>query len=833
MRKKRKTYISLFSSAGVGCYGFKQAGFECVATSELLEKRLNIQKYNEKCKYNSGYISGDLSDTKIKNKIFMEISKWKTKEKTKEIDVLIATPPCQGMSVANHKKNNEQKRNSLIVESIILTKEIKPRFFIFENVRAFLKTICTNVDKEKMTIEKAIDLNLAGEYTILKKVINFKDYGSASSRTRSLVIGVRKDIKNISPFDIFPKEAKEKSLKEIIGRFPSLKTMGEIDPKDIFHSFREYDKKMLPWVENTEEGKTAFDNKSPKHIPHTIKNGKIIPNTNKNGDKYKRCEWNKVAPCIHTRNDILASQSTIHPKDNRVFSVRELMEIMTIPKSFRWTFISEEKLNNLSLEDKKKFIKKFDITIRQSIGEAVPTSIFKTIAENINKYEAEETQHKNTSDVKGDINMFVKNHINKTPYSILSRIVEVSNANKNHTSAFYTSKNICYTLIKELPDFSEKENISILEPSVGMGNFIPLLVERYKNKKINLDVVDIDKNILNLLKIIIEKQNFPNLNITYINEDFLSLKTTKKYDVVIGNPPFGKIFDKEKLSEYRKNYFNNKTSNTYPLFLEKSILLGDYVAMITPKSLLSAPEYNKTREFIQQKCNVKTIIDYGEKGFEKVKIETISLLLKNKSKKEKSLITKIESFITKTINFMPENNLYDKDFNFWIIYKNSLFEKVKRKMFFDIYDFHRDRQITKRITKKIGNYRVLKSRNIGINKTINIKDYDSFVDNLEKLNVKKYINKDLILVPNLSYNPRACFQPKNAIADGSVALLNPKNGFNIDLDDLEYYATEEFREFYMIGRNLGTRSLNIDSNSIKLWGIQKGKHKNEHKRRNK
>lgn len=30
------TYISLFSSAGVGCYGFKQEGFECVATNEII-----------------------------------------------------------------------------------------------------------------------------------------------------------------------------------------------------------------------------------------------------------------------------------------------------------------------------------------------------------------------------------------------------------------------------------------------------------------------------------------------------------------------------------------------------------------------------------------------------------------------------------------------------------------------------------------------------------------------------------------------------------------------------------------------------------------------------
>ena len=49
MKDKKYTYISLFSSAGVGCYGFKMENFECVATNELIERRLNVQKANHKC----------------------------------------------------------------------------------------------------------------------------------------------------------------------------------------------------------------------------------------------------------------------------------------------------------------------------------------------------------------------------------------------------------------------------------------------------------------------------------------------------------------------------------------------------------------------------------------------------------------------------------------------------------------------------------------------------------------------------------------------------------------------------------------------------------------
>ncbi|TNK98886.1 DNA (cytosine-5-)-methyltransferase, partial [Mycoplasmopsis pullorum] len=144
MIKNKPTYISLFSSAGVGCYGFKLEDFECIATNELLKKRLNIQKLNNKCSFDSGYISGDIKNEATKKLIYDEIDKWK-KLGNDRVDVVIATPPCQGMSVANHKKSDSEiERNSLIRESVDLISNINPRFFIFENVAAFWKTGCVD-----------------------------------------------------------------------------------------------------------------------------------------------------------------------------------------------------------------------------------------------------------------------------------------------------------------------------------------------------------------------------------------------------------------------------------------------------------------------------------------------------------------------------------------------------------------------------------------------------------------------------------------------------------------------------------------------------------------
>ena len=81
--------------------------------------------------------------------------------------------------------------------------------------------------------------------------------------------------------------------------------------------------------------------------------------------------------------------------------------------------------------------------------------------------------------------------------------------------------------------------------------------------------------------------------------------------------------------------------------------------------------------------------------------------------------------------------------------------------------------------------------------------------------------KNIVCLPNLSYSPRACFLPENCLADGSVALLESK--IKLKEKDLEIFETEEFRSYYHIARNYGTRSLNIDSNSVYYFGIRREK----------
>ena len=829
-----KTYISLFSSAGVGCYGFKQAGFECIATNEIIERRLNVQKFNHKCKYDTGYICDDIKKEETKQKLYQEVRFWKKQEHIKNVDVIIATPPCQGMSVANLKKNDgDKQRNSLVVESIKIIKEIKPNFFIFENVPAFLKTACTDIDGVDKSIADAIESNLGENYLFFGKVINFKNYGACSSRQRTLVIGVSKKYEyEISPLELFPDMQPVLTLREVIGHLKPLVNFGEIDENDIYHQFRLYPQEMRSWIHGLKEGESAFDNKDIMLKPHQLVDGIVVVNKQKNGDKYTRQYWDKVGPCIHTRNDQLASQNTIHPSDDRVFSIREIMLMMTVPFDFKWSEYELDTLNNFSLEEKRKYLKKEEIKIRQSLGEAVPTIIFKAIADKISAaLEYSPLSLKEISKIVNNYKLVEKDALykfiieNRSKYSpsALGRISEIANTNRTNEGAYFTSKPIISEMVSRLPEF-DKNEIRILEPSVGVGNFIPLLVKKYSNKKVTLDVLDIDRSSLDILKLLISLYNIPaQWKVHYINDDFLTHQFDVHYDLIIGNPPFFKINSKDKkLNQYRKQAINKNTANICSFFLDKAVSISDYVSFVFPKFLLNTPEFNDTRKYLSKKT-IDYIVDFGEKWFPGVLIETIAIQINNKSKNNIIDIVSVPQRIKIRQN---KNYIFDNKLPYWILYRNNEFDELTKKIELDCFDVFRDRQITNSILRETGDIRVLKSRNISMDggSIIDIKGYDSYVsrENAISLEVFKFLdNENVYLVPNMTYYPRILKKPKGVIVNGSVAILIPKKMIIPSERQLKFLCSNSFRKYYQIARNYQTRSLNIDSVSVKFFGLLK------------
>lgn len=833
---EQMTYMSLFSSAGVGCYGFKTEGFQCIATNELIPRRLNIQRFNQKCKYDSGYICGDITSESTKDRIRMELQRWKNGERCNNLDVLIATPPCQGMSVANHKKSDtEIVRNSLVVESIKLIREFNPRIFIFENVPAFMKTICTDLDGVDKPIGDAIRNNLGAMYSYATRVINFKDYGACSSRSRTLVIGVRNDIADdVSPYELFPTRRREKTLREVIGEMPSLTAIGEIDPEDIYHAFRAYPAHMRSWISDLKEGESAFDQKDPLKRPHQIKDGVIVQNQRKNGDKYRRQFWDKTGPCVHTRNDLLASQNTVHPADDRVFSIRELMMMMTIPADFRWSEQGLDELNRMSDADKRAYLKKEEIKIRQSLGEAVPTEIFRDIAGNIRKhlFRHRMTNREMDAVLKSEhfssfprmLDYLAQNPDN-LPVSMLARLAELANSKRTENAAYYTNKFIITDILNNLPD-TPGETIRILEPSVGVGAFLPLILKRFDARNIIIDAVDIDPNSIEIARVLLRHIDVPKqVQINFICDDFLlhDFGAGHGYDYVIGNPPFGKITnDPKKLRQYKQTAKNRETNNICSFFLDKCTDLSSVVSLILPKAVLNIPEFAPTRNYLED-ISVSAILDFGEKGFKGVLVETIALIVETERRPSKTVVSSVTENVTIV---QAQDYIFSGTYPYWIIYRNDEFDRVANKLEFGVFSVFRDRQITNGMLQQTGEIPVIKSRNINDAGTRieSVPGYDAFIgkETARDLAVYAYFDADdVYLTPNMTYKPRVIRKPKHTLVNGSVAILVPREGISPTKEQLLFFSTDEYRGFYRIARNYQTRSLNVDACSVYFYGLKK------------
>ncbi|MGL5521688.1 MAG: DNA cytosine methyltransferase [Metamycoplasmataceae bacterium] len=668
---------------------------------------------------------------------------------------------------------------------------MQPNICIFENVSSFLKTICTGLNGDNHTINEELDIQLSEKYHLLKKVVNLKNYGCNSSRLRTIVIGVKKEYLNvITPFEIFPQFSNELSLSDVIGNLKPLTKMGQIDNNNYLHYFKPYLEYKRDWIKVLKEGQSAMDNPMNLRPYYFDKNGNKSLIKNLFGDKFKRQHWTKVGPCIHTVSDCLNSQNTIHPKDDRVFSIAELMKLMSIPSSFKWNNHIKE---NTDIQEKIEWISKNDSMIRKVIGEAVPTEVFYRMAKNIKNILYKENDPLNFS------NDFEKNNKNKIKHA-----------------AYYTSRINLNYIYDALPDFSSDSELVIVEPSVGLGNCIYPLFKKYSHlKKVKIIAIDIDKNVFKDLKENLKIMNTPkNFILEFINKDFNEFIYDGKIDLIIGNPPF-------LVSNKKGNILN-----TVEDFFKKSFSFTNNIIFVCPKMILNSSTYKNLRNLLIKK-NIELIVDFNEYGFKDVKVETILL----KISPHKNVFTKIISVHKNFINYQKNNYIFAPELPYWLIYRNQLFDDVFNSLKRNIFNIYKNYEIgnTKCVKNNINNSLiwVIKSKNISLEKPelIHKNNYDIYCekDLIKNTRFYKFLkeNKNIYLIPNLSYFPRVCPLKEDVIPNGSiiVALLKEKNSLLTE-KQLEYFYSNEFREYYQIAQNFSTRTLNVNETTINFFGVK-------------
>ena len=311
----------------------------------------------------------------------------------------------------------------------------------------------------------------------------------------------------------------------------------------------------------------------------------------------------------------------------------------------------------------------------------------------------------------------------------LSRVAELSNNARVENAAYYTGKDTLTEVFQHLPAF-EKDEIRILEPAVGSGNFIPFLIKKYAYAKaVIIDVIDTDSDALRILSSLLLLQTIPsNVKINILKGDFITYDFNGiHYDLIIGNPPYLKLTTKSpNLTVYRELLNDNTGNNLAGFFVSKSLNMADYVALILPKNILCNTEYQITRMRTAKK-RIEAIIDFGETGFRGVHIETIFIVVNTQRHPGKLLVRSIprKEQLRQVQRYITDSTLPN-----WVLYRNKLFDQVLNSKQFSIFSVFRDRQLTKASATSDNGIWVIRSRNIPRDgkSIIHIDGYDMYVN---------------------------------------------------------------------------------------------------------
>lgn len=129
---------------------------------------------------------------------------------TGNVDLFVGGSPCQSFSFVGKQRGLDDTRGTLFYEYARLIDEIRPKVFIYENVRAV-----TFHDSGK-TWEKMQQVFSELDYSFKWKVLNARDYGVPQNRERLFVVGFRNDLIPSVEFN-FPEKIKlEKKMQDLL-----------------------------------------------------------------------------------------------------------------------------------------------------------------------------------------------------------------------------------------------------------------------------------------------------------------------------------------------------------------------------------------------------------------------------------------------------------------------------------------------------------------------------------------------------------------------------------------------------------------------------------------
>jgi DNA (cytosine-5)-methyltransferase 1 len=328
------TAIDLFCGAGGLSEGFRQAGFHVLAGQDFDEAAgaTFVSTHHE-----ARFIPGPIQEVTASNLLRA------TGLKRGELDVLIGGPPCQGYSVYNHQRGEDDPRAGLFREYLRIVEGLRPNWMVMENV-----TGITSISGGAIVRQIEKGMGRLG-YRVKMKMLKAEEFGVPQERRRIFFIATR----TRNPI-FFPKPTHGHGLADFvtvwdaISDLPTVVSGGEArnfayasGPKNEYQRLLRGDEKL---VTNHEAPRLASVNEERmKHIPPggswrdipfaLLPKGMRRAKRSDHTKRYGRPRKTDLACTILTKCDVHWG-AYIHPVQNRAITVREAARLQSFPDLF-------------------------------------------------------------------------------------------------------------------------------------------------------------------------------------------------------------------------------------------------------------------------------------------------------------------------------------------------------------------------------------------------------------------------------------------------------------------------------------------------------------------
>ncbi|MEG4146030.1 DNA cytosine methyltransferase [Microcoleus sp. Pol12B5] len=261
--------------------------------------------------------------------------------RAEEVDLVTGGPPCQPFSTAGKRGSVGDPRGSLFMDFIRIVDEIKPRFFIMENVKGLLSAPLRHRPHDRRGLDfpqlepdempgAALQVILAEMkrigYEVVYDLLNTADYGVPQVRERVVFIGYKGNDSVTLPLPIYSQKGTGKKPKWLTLR-EGLKDLVDSQPE-----FVPYSESRVKYLRLLTAGQNWRD--LPSELKQEAMGGAYKSEGGKVGF-YRRLAWEKPSPTVTTSPHQKATDMC-HPDELRPLSVRECARIQTFPDD--WVF---------------------------------------------------------------------------------------------------------------------------------------------------------------------------------------------------------------------------------------------------------------------------------------------------------------------------------------------------------------------------------------------------------------------------------------------------------------------------------------------------------------